>query len=83
MNFFSSLAFPAALELAQKGNIDELNKYLSKRPALVSMSKHGKTLLHVACQLKSGDMVMMLLMRGININILDGESRTAVSLRRV
>eukprot|EP01035_Chromulina_nebulosa_P019802 gene19802-25744_t len=64
-------AFSSACHLAQRGDVDGLSKFLSNRPGLVNKTKKGRSLLHIACSKQNYDMVLMLLMRGADINAKD------------
>mmetsp|Transcript_19577 Transcript_19577/g.17773 ORF Transcript_19577/g.17773 Transcript_19577/m.17773 type:complete len:386 (-) Transcript_19577:963-2120(-) len=64
-------AFSSACHLAQRGDVDGLSKFLSNRTGLVNKTKKGRSLLHIACSKQNYDMVLMLLMRGADINAKD------------
>lgn len=65
-----------AISLAQRGDLDALSQLLSRNPGLINQTKHGRALLHVACQTRNYDMALMFVMRGADIDILDGDGRT-------
>lgn len=65
-----------ALSLAQHGDVDGLSQLLARNPSLVDQTKNGRSLLHVCCQTRNYDMALMLVMRGADINVLDGEGRS-------
>lgn len=71
-----------AIRLAETSDVSELSKFLSIRPQLINKyHSNGYTLLHTAVKVRKTDMVLMLLIRGADINSLDTkDSNTPLSL---
>ena len=71
-----------AIRLAETSDVSELSKYLSIRPQLINKyHSNGYTLLHTAVKVRKTDMVLMLLIRGADINSLDTkDSSTPLSM---
>jgi ankyrin repeat protein len=66
-----------AVLLAKAGRSKELSILLSQKPHLINEKNiNGNTLLHIACWKGFEDMVLMLLMRGGDINAIDGKGYT-------
>ena len=64
----------SAVKYAKDGCTKELSDFLSKKPYLVNQrNKNGNTVLHIACWKGHEDMVLMLLMRGSDVNSTDSK----------
>lgn len=64
----------SAIKYARDGYSKELSDFLSKKPHLINAkNKNGNSILHIACWKGDADMVLMLLMRGANVNITDSK----------
>jgi ankyrin repeat protein len=67
----------SAVKYARDGYSKELSDFLSKKPHLINQkNKNGNSILHIACWKGNCDMVLMLLMRGADVNILDSKGYT-------
>ena len=71
-----------AIRLAETSDVSELSKFLSIRPQLINKyHSNGYTLLHTAVKVRKADMVLMLLIRGADIDSLDTkDSNTPLSI---
>lgn len=64
----------SAIKYARDGYSKELSDFLSKKPHLVNQrNKNGNSILHIACWKGDNDMVLMLLMRGADVNCVDSK----------
>lgn len=67
----------SAVKYARDGYSKELSDFLSKKPHLINQkNKNGNSILHIACWKGNCDMVLMLLMRGADVNVLDSKGYT-------
>mmetsp|Transcript_11281 Transcript_11281/g.10911 ORF Transcript_11281/g.10911 Transcript_11281/m.10911 type:complete len:595 (-) Transcript_11281:8-1792(-) len=67
----------SAVKYARDGYSKELSDFLSKKPHLINQkNKNGNSILHIACWKGDCEMVLMLLMRGANVNTLDSKGYT-------
>jgi ankyrin repeat protein len=85
-NLFAGIT--TAVQLAKDGHTKELSALLASKPKLVNeKNKNGNSLLHIAAWKGHADIVLMLLMRGAEINAIDGKGYTpllvAIEFRRV
>jgi ankyrin repeat protein len=64
----------SAIRYARDGYTKELSDFLSKKPHLINQkNKNGNSILHIACWKGDTEMVLMLLMRGSNVNSIDSK----------
>lgn len=64
----------SAIRYARDGYTKELSDFLSKKPHLINQkNKNGNSILHIACWKGDTEMVLMLLMRGSNVNSIDAK----------
>lgn len=79
--FSSNLSVAKAHNLCKANNIEELSRYLALKPHLVNekSSKNRRTCLHIAA-IQSTEMVLMLLLRGGDINAIDRNGNTPLLL---
>ena len=70
------------ISLAKANNNAELSKFLSKRNHLINCQskKSGRTALQIACRNGNLDMVLMLIMRGADLDIKDYDNNSPLML---
>jgi ankyrin repeat protein len=67
----------SAVKYARDGHGKQLSDLLAKKPHLINQkNKNGNSILHIACWKGNTDMVLMLLMRGADINATDSKGYT-------
>lgn len=77
---FQPFKLSTAFKYAKSTDSDHLSNLLSKHPELIHSKKRGRSLLHVAVTHLNKEMLLMLVMRGADINVKDDAERTPLML---